>query len=79
MQEWLGLGGGLVVAGMGAWLLLARLSGRADHVHLFGGHHHHHTTATGMGMGTAATIMTSTGTLTPSPKAAAGGGSRSSV
>src|SRR5262249_10283650 len=27
---------------MGAWLLLARLSGRADHVHLPGGHHHHH-------------------------------------
>jgi nickel/cobalt transporter (NicO) family protein len=42
LQAWLGLGGGLLVAGMGAWLLLARLTGRADHVHLFGGHHHHH-------------------------------------
>jgi ABC-type nickel/cobalt efflux system permease component RcnA len=42
LQGWLGLGGGLVVAGMGAWLLLTRLTGRADHVHLVGGHHHHH-------------------------------------
>jgi nickel/cobalt exporter len=42
LQTWLGLGGGLLVAGMGAWLLLSRLAGRADHVHLFGGHHHHH-------------------------------------
>jgi nickel/cobalt exporter len=42
LQSWLGLGGGLVVAGMGAWLLLARLTGRADHVHFPGGHHHHH-------------------------------------
>ncbi len=42
LQAWLGLGGGLLVAGMGAWLLLARLTGRADHVHLFAGHHHHH-------------------------------------
>jgi ABC-type nickel/cobalt efflux system permease component RcnA len=42
LQVWLGLGGGLLVAGLGAWLLLARLSGRADHVHLGGGHHHHH-------------------------------------
>jgi ABC-type nickel/cobalt efflux system permease component RcnA len=35
LQVWLGLGGGLLVAGLGAWLLLARLAGRADHVHLF--------------------------------------------
>jgi ABC-type nickel/cobalt efflux system permease component RcnA len=42
LQAWLGLGGGLVVACLGAWLLLARLTGRADHVHLPGGHHHHH-------------------------------------
>jgi ABC-type nickel/cobalt efflux system permease component RcnA len=42
LQPMLGVGGGLLVAGMGVWLLLARLSGRADHVHLFGGHHHHH-------------------------------------
>jgi len=34
--------GGLLVAGVGAWLLMRRLTGRADHVHLFGGHHHHH-------------------------------------
>jgi len=40
LQSWLGLGGGLLVVGLGAWLLLARLGGRADHVHLFGGHHH---------------------------------------
>jgi ABC-type nickel/cobalt efflux system permease component RcnA len=39
----LGLIGGLAVAGMGLWLLLRRLGGQADHVHLFGrGHHHHH-------------------------------------
>jgi nickel/cobalt exporter len=42
LQAWLGLGGGVLVAGMGAWLLLARLAGGADHVHLFGGHNHHH-------------------------------------
>jgi ABC-type nickel/cobalt efflux system permease component RcnA len=41
-QAWMGLGGGLVVAGMGLWLLLARVTGRADHIHLPGGHHHHH-------------------------------------
>ncbi len=34
--------GGLLVAGVGAWLLMRRLAGRADHLHLFGGHHHHH-------------------------------------
>jgi ABC-type nickel/cobalt efflux system permease component RcnA len=38
---WIGLGSGLVIAGMGVWLLLVRLTGHADHVHLFGGHHHH--------------------------------------
>lgn len=39
----LGLVGGLLVAGMGFWLLLRRLSGGADHIHLGGhGHHHHH-------------------------------------
>jgi nickel/cobalt transporter (NicO) family protein len=32
--------GGLLVAGMGLWLLLRRLAGQADHIHL-GGHHHH--------------------------------------
>jgi ABC-type nickel/cobalt efflux system permease component RcnA len=42
LQAWIGVGGGLLVAGMGVWLLLARLTGRADHVHILGGHHHHH-------------------------------------
>jgi nickel/cobalt exporter len=42
LQYWIGLAGGLSVAGMGAFLLLARLSGRADHVHLGGGHGHGH-------------------------------------
>jgi nickel/cobalt exporter len=34
--------GGLLVAAVGAWLLMRRLTGKADHFHLFGGHHHHH-------------------------------------
>jgi ABC-type nickel/cobalt efflux system permease component RcnA len=34
--------GGLLVAGVGAWLLMRRLTGKADHFHLFGGHHHDH-------------------------------------
>jgi ABC-type nickel/cobalt efflux system permease component RcnA len=42
VQAALGLVGGLLIAGLGLWLLLQRLTGRADHVHLFGGHHHHH-------------------------------------
>jgi nickel/cobalt exporter len=43
LQMALGLGGGLLVAGLGVWLLLRRLSGQADHVHLGRhGHHHHH-------------------------------------
>ncbi len=41
LQYWIGLAGGLSVAAMGAFLLLARLSGRADHVHLGGGGHGH--------------------------------------
>jgi nickel/cobalt exporter len=37
------LGGGLLVVGLGFWLLLRRLAGQADHVHLPGhGHYHHH-------------------------------------
>jgi nickel/cobalt transporter (NicO) family protein len=32
---------GLLVAGMGLWLLLRRLAGQADHFH-YGGHGHHH-------------------------------------
>lgn len=42
MQEILGFVGGALIAGMGVWLLLRRLSGKADHVHVGGGHHHHH-------------------------------------
>ena len=34
--------GGFLVAGVGLWLLMRRLTGRADHFHLFAGHHHHH-------------------------------------
>jgi ABC-type nickel/cobalt efflux system permease component RcnA len=42
VQTALALIGGLLIAGLGLWLLLQRLTGRADHVHLGGGHHHHH-------------------------------------
>jgi ABC-type nickel/cobalt efflux system permease component RcnA len=43
VQSALGLVGGLLIAGLGFWLLMRRLSGQADHVHLPGhGHHHHH-------------------------------------
>ncbi len=42
IQNGLGLGMGLIVVCMGFWLLLQRLSGRADHFHVGGGHHHHH-------------------------------------
>jgi nickel/cobalt transporter (NicO) family protein len=41
MQMLLGFVGGLLIAGMGAWLLLRRLGGGADHFHIGGGHHHH--------------------------------------
>jgi ABC-type nickel/cobalt efflux system permease component RcnA len=41
IQTALGLVGGLLVAGMGLWLLLRRLTGGADHIHIGGGHHHH--------------------------------------
>ena len=34
VQGWLALVGGVVVAGVGFWLLAQRLAGRADHVHL---------------------------------------------
>lgn len=33
--------GGFLVAGVGLWLLLRRVTGKADHFHLFAGHHHH--------------------------------------
>jgi ABC-type nickel/cobalt efflux system permease component RcnA len=42
IQNGLGLAMGLLVVCMGFWLLLQRLSGRADHFHVGGGHHHHH-------------------------------------
>jgi ABC-type nickel/cobalt efflux system permease component RcnA len=41
-QGWLTLAGGLLIAGVGLWLFLQRVRGRADHVHLFNDHHHHH-------------------------------------
>lgn len=34
--------GGFLVAGVGLWLLLRRVTGQADHFHLFAGDHHHH-------------------------------------
>ncbi len=34
VQGWLALAGGVVIAGVGVWLLVQRLAGRADHVHL---------------------------------------------
>jgi ABC-type nickel/cobalt efflux system permease component RcnA len=34
--------GGLLVTGMGLWLLLRRLAGQADHFHIAGQGHHHH-------------------------------------
>jgi nickel/cobalt exporter len=42
LQQGLGLAAGIMVICLGAWLLLQRLSGRADHVHLGGGHDHSH-------------------------------------
>jgi len=37
-EGWLLLAGGLLIAGVGLWLFLQRLRGRADHVHLFNEH-----------------------------------------
>jgi ABC-type nickel/cobalt efflux system permease component RcnA len=42
LHEGLGLAMGLLVVCLGVWLLLQRLSGRADHFHVGVGHHHHH-------------------------------------
>src|SRR5262245_12567136 len=42
VKQALELGGGILIAILGFWLLLRRLSGKADHVHLWGGHHYHH-------------------------------------
>jgi ABC-type nickel/cobalt efflux system permease component RcnA len=41
LQAALGLVGGLLIAGLGLWLLMTRLLGRADHFHLPGVGHHH--------------------------------------
>ncbi len=41
-QFLLELGAGLLVFGLGLWLLMRRAAGKADHVHIGGGHHHHH-------------------------------------
>jgi ABC-type nickel/cobalt efflux system permease component RcnA len=42
LETALGLVGGLLITGLGTWLLFQRLAGRADHFHIGGGHHHHH-------------------------------------
>jgi ABC-type nickel/cobalt efflux system permease component RcnA len=42
LQTALELVGGLLIAGLGLWLLMVRLAGQADHVHVGGGHHHSH-------------------------------------
>jgi nickel/cobalt transporter (NicO) family protein len=42
VQSGLSLGMGLLITCLGIWLLLRRLSGRADHFHIGGHPHHHH-------------------------------------
>ena len=42
VQRILELIGGLLVAGLGVFLLSRRLTGGHDHIHIGGGHHHHH-------------------------------------
>jgi nickel/cobalt transporter (NicO) family protein len=43
VQKTLGFVGGLLIAALGLWLLLRRVAGQADHVHLSGhGHSHSH-------------------------------------
>jgi nickel/cobalt transporter (NicO) family protein len=42
IQQVLQLVSGLLIVGVGFWLLSRRLAGKADHIHLGGGHHHHH-------------------------------------
>ncbi len=42
VQRILELAGGVLVAGLGLFLLQRRLSGGHDHIHIGGGHHHHH-------------------------------------
>ena len=41
-QGMLQFAGGALVAGVGFWLLMRRVVGKADHFHLFAGHSHHH-------------------------------------
>jgi ABC-type nickel/cobalt efflux system permease component RcnA len=41
-QGWLSMAGGLLIFLVGLWLFLQRISGKADHVHLFSDHHHPH-------------------------------------
>jgi ABC-type nickel/cobalt efflux system permease component RcnA len=42
VQGWLQLGGGALIGFVGLWLFTRRVSGKADHVHIAGGHHHDH-------------------------------------
>jgi len=42
VQAGLGLAMGMAVSCLGFWLLLKRLTGQADHVHIGGHSHHHH-------------------------------------
>ena len=42
VQVLLGFIGGFLIFGLGLWMLLRRVAGQADHVHIGGGHHHHH-------------------------------------
>lgn len=42
VQAGLGLASGLLIVSLGFWLLLNRLAGRADHIHIGGSHPHHH-------------------------------------
>jgi ABC-type nickel/cobalt efflux system permease component RcnA len=42
VQSALELFGGLLIAGLGVWLLMVRLAGRVDHIHVGGGHGHGH-------------------------------------
>ena len=52
VQAVLGVGGGILVAFIGLWLLMQRLAGRSDHVHV-GSHSHAHSHSHGDGHGHA--------------------------
>ena len=62
---------GLLVIGVGLWLLLRRVTGQADHFHLFGhGHSHSHDHGHIMTIHTTTTTSTATITITaPRPRA----------